>query len=119
MFRFSFITAILVACLAALPLGAQTNFGRISGSVTDPTGAFTLPNIPIGNQNVTANAPGYAVSTIRARVREGQTANIGYLRIAPLTGGPTLPPPPTPTPTPGPETPVPALTPTPAASASP
>ena len=91
--------------------GVLVSVGSLYTTYTDPQGAFTLTNIPIGNQDVSANSGGYAVSTVRAKVRENQTANIGYLRIAPAIGGPTLPPPPTPTPTPGAETPVPAMTP--------
>lgn len=91
--------------------GVLVSVGSLYTTYTDPSGGFTLKNIPIGNQDVTANVAGFAVNTIRARVREGQAANVGYLRIVPLTGGPTLPPPPTPTPTPGAETPVPAMTP--------
>lgn len=94
--------------------GVLISVGSLYTTYTDPQGAFRLINIPIGNQDVSANSPGYAVGTIRAKVRDGQTVNAGYLRIVPLTGGPTVPPPPTPTPTPGSETPVPALTPTPA-----
>lgn len=91
--------------------GVLVSVGSLYTTYTDPQGAFTLINIPIGNQDVSANQAGYAVSTVRVRVRDGQTSNAGYLRIAPLTGGPTLPPPPTPTPTPAGETPAPALTP--------
>ncbi|MFN2449594.1 MAG: carboxypeptidase-like regulatory domain-containing protein [Candidatus Baltobacteraceae bacterium] len=91
--------------------GVLVSVGSLYTTYSDPRGAFTLINIPIGNQDVTADAPGYTVSTARAKVREAQTANVGYLRIAPIAGGPTIPPPPTPTPTPGAETPVPAMTP--------
>ncbi|HET7815152.1 MAG TPA: carboxypeptidase-like regulatory domain-containing protein [Candidatus Baltobacteraceae bacterium] len=91
--------------------GVLVSVGSLYTTYTDPQGAFRLINIPIGNQDVSANSPGFAVGTVRAKVRDGQTANIGYMRIVPLTGGPTVPPPPTPTPTPGSETPTPALTP--------
>ncbi len=93
--------------------------GSIYTAYTDPSGAFTLSNIPIGHQDVTASAPGYARNSAAAAVHEEKTTNIGYLRIMPLTGGPTAPPPSTPTPTSGPATPIPAETPTPGASASP
>jgi hypothetical protein len=99
--------------------GALVSVGSLWTTYSDPQGGFTLSNIPIGNQDVSANAPGYEVNTVRARVRENQTASVGYLRIVPVTGGPTAPPPATPTPTPGMETPVPALTPTPGASTAP
>jgi hypothetical protein len=40
MSRYALLSGILVASLfTALPVAAQTNFGRISGSVTDPSGA--------------------------------------------------------------------------------
>lgn len=99
--------------------GALISIGSLWTTYSDPAGAFTLTNIPAGNQRVTANAPGYDVNSIRARVKENKTVDVGYLRIVPVTGGPTAPPPPTPTPTPGEATPIPALTPTPGASASP
>ncbi len=91
--------------------GVLVSVGSLYTTYTDPQGAFRLINIPIGNQDVTANSPGYAVSTVRVKVRENDAAVAGYLRIVPLNGGPTVPPPPTPTPTPGAQTPVPALTP--------
>ncbi len=93
--------------------------GSLYTTYSDPTGAFSLSGIPIGAQQVTANAPGYLSSTVQARVHEKQTTSVGYLRILPVTGGPTAPPPPTPTPTPLPPTPVPVLSAQPAASPSP
>lgn len=95
------------------------SIGSVYTGYSDPSGAFTLSNIPIGHQEVTASAPGYERNTASASVHESKTTDIGYLRIMPLTGGPTAPPPPTPTPTPGPATPIPAETPTPTASPSP
>lgn len=99
--------------------GVLVSVGSLYTTYTDGRGGFTLSNIPIGVQQLTANAPGYLANTLPAHVRENQTANVGYVRILPITGGPTAPPPPTPTPTPEPATPVPALTPTPAGSAAP
>jgi hypothetical protein len=93
--------------------------GSLYTTYSDPNGGFKLSNIPIGMQQVTANAPGYIRNSTQARVRENQTANVGYLRILPLTGGPTAPPPPTPTPTAPPATPIPVLTPTPGSSPAP
>lgn len=90
--------------------------GALYTATTDPTGAFRLSNIPIGHQPVTANAPGYETNSATVMVRQNQTANVGFIRIMPLSGGPTAPPPPTPTPTAGPPTPIPAETPTPSAS---
>jgi hypothetical protein len=98
--------------------GVLVSVGSLYTTYSDPTGAFSFANIPIGNQAVTANAPGYSANTVQARVREKQTYNVGYLRIVPLTGGPTAPPPPTPTPPPAEATPVPVLTPAPSPSAA-
>lgn len=97
---------------------ALVSVGSIWTAYSDPSGAFLIPNIPIGAQDVTASAPGYERNSARARIHEKQTTNIGYLRILPLTGGATAPAPPTPTPTPGLATPIPAITPTPASSGS-
>lgn len=99
--------------------GVLVSVGSLYTTYSDPTGAFRLTNIPIGHQDVAANAPGYSVNTVSTRIRENETANIGYLRIMPLTGGPTAPPPPTPTPTPAAATPIPVLSPTPAGTSSP
>ena len=102
------------------PVGnALVSVGSIYTAYSDPSGAFSIPNIPIGPQEVTASAPGYERNSVRARVREKQVASVGYLRIMPLTGGPTAPAPATPSPTPGIATPIPALTPTPAGSIEP
>lgn len=99
--------------------GVLVSVGSLYTTYTDAKGGFTLSNIPIGSQQLTANAPGYLANTVPAHVHEKQTSNVGYVRILPITGGPTAPPPPTPTPTPEPATPIPALTPTPAGSTAP
>jgi hypothetical protein len=93
--------------------------GSLYTAYTDPSGAFSLSNIPIGHQTVTASKAGYERNSAEAAVHQDKTTSIGYLRIMPLTGGPTAPPPATPSPTPGPATPIPAETPTPTPSASP
>lgn len=100
---------------------ALVSVGSLYTAYSDPTGAFTLSNIPIGHQQVTASAGGYSHNSLTAMVHQNETTNVGYLRIMPLTGGPTAPPPPTPTPTPGIATPIPAETaaPSPVASATP
>jgi carboxypeptidase family protein len=101
------------------PVGnVLVSVGSIYTAYSDPTGAFTLSNIPIGHQQVTASAPGYERNSATAMVHDKATTSIGYLRIMPLTGGSTAPPPATPTPTAGPATPIPAETPTPSATAS-
>src|SRR5215471_10946663 len=83
----STLLAALVACLvSALPSAAQTNFGRISGTVTDPSGAaipaakvivtnddtqavrnlstddkgfYVSENLPIGPYHVMVDQPGF------------------------------------------------------------
>jgi|SRR5579884_1275611 len=99
--------------------GVLVSVGSLYTAYTDANGGFTLSNIPIGMQQVTASAPGYMRNSAPAHIRESQTTNVGYLRILPITGGPTAPPPPTPTPTAAPATPEPVLTPTPGGSATP
>src|SRR5690348_6172236 len=86
MSRFAAILFILLVCLSALPLCAQTNFGRISGTITDTSGAaiagakvivknadtqsmrtvnsddrgfFVAENLPIGPYSVTVDHPGF------------------------------------------------------------
>ena len=97
---------------------ALVSVGSLYTAYTDAQGAFTLGRIPIGHQMVTATAPGYSRASRTVRVVQSQTASIDYLRLAPLTGGPTAPPPAPPSaPTAAPAaTPTPAATP---ASASP
>jgi hypothetical protein len=98
---------------------ALVSVGSLYTANSDPAGAFRIPNVPIGHQEVTANAPGYAANSAPAAVRQNTSTDIGYIRIMPMTGGPTVPPPPTPTPTPGVATPIPAETPTPSGSSRP
>lgn len=95
---------------------ALVSVGSLYTAYTDAQGAFTLGRIPIGHQMVTATAPGYSRASRTVRVVQSQTASIDYLRLAPLTGGPTAPPP-APPPTPAP-TAEPSATPAPAANGS-
>lgn len=115
----SIVGRILDATTNQPVANALVSVGSLFTATSDPSGAFTLSNIPIGHQGVTASSPGYYRNSVTAFVRQNETTNIGYLRIMPVTGGPTAPPPPTPSPTPGPPTPIPAETPTAAASAGP
>ena len=92
--------------------------GALYTGYANPDGAFTLSGIPIGRQGLTASAPGYASTSVTVAVHKDQTTQAYYVRLVPLTGGPTAPPPPTPTPTAGPPTPTPALTPEPSPSGS-
>lgn len=97
---------------------ALVSVGSIYTAYSDPTGAFSIPHIPIGVQHLTASAAGYYPQTVRVRIKLDQNVSAGYVRIMPVTGGPTAPPPPTPSPTPGIATPIPALSPAPSPSAS-
>jgi hypothetical protein len=142
---FFFVLAQAGGCSDPNAIGVQ-DYGSVTGRVLDATnnrpvpnalvaigslitgnadsqGAFTLTQVPIGLQTVTASAPGYQVAQTSARVHKGQTTTIYYLRIAPVSGGPTAEPPatPTPSPEPGDETasPAPSAAPTGAPSSSP
>jgi hypothetical protein len=86
MSRLPRLFAFLALCFCALPLTAQTNFGRISGTVTDPSGAaipaakviitntdthavrslttddhgfYVSENLPIGPYSVTVDQAGF------------------------------------------------------------
>lgn len=97
---------------------ALVDVGALYTGYANPDGAFSLSGVPIGRQGLNASAPGYQTTSVTVLVHKNQTTNAGYVRLLPLTGGPTAPPPPTPTPTAGPETPIPALTPQPSPSGS-
>lgn len=97
---------------------ALVSVGSIYTAYSDATGAFQIPGVPVGPQFITASAPGYDRNAVRTRIREKETVSVGYVRIMPLTGGPTAPAPATPTPSPGVATPIPALTPGPSPTAS-
>lgn len=85
------------------PVGnALVSVGSLYTVYTDALGGFTLSNIPIGSQEVTASAPGFDRASATARVRKGRTANVSYIRIVPVNATETAPPPPTPTPSPEP-----------------
>ena len=92
--------------------------GSLYTGYSNPDGAFQLSGIPIGRQGLTASAPGYQTTSVTVPVHKNQTTDAYYVRLLPLTGGPTAPPPPTPTPTAGPPTPIPALTPEPSPTGS-
>src|SRR5947209_1024654 len=59
MSRFAATITFLLVCLGALPLCAQTNFGRISGTITDPSGASIA-----GAKVVITNADTQSVRTV-------------------------------------------------------
>ncbi len=111
---------------------ALVSIGSLYTTNADVRGAFTIRAV-VGDQTVTARAPGYDTATADTTITKDGTVSIGYIRLVPLTapaGQPTLQPPPTPTPRPSPSpsaaaatTAAPAASPaaslTPAASASP
>ena len=102
--------------------GALVSVGSLYTAYADQQGGFTLSTIPAGHQEVTASDPGYRRASVPVRVIKDQTATADYIRLVPLTGGPTIAPPATPTPSPEPGTsaePSPTAAPAPQASTSP
>lgn len=80
---------------------AIVSVGSLFVSTADAQGAFTIPRVPVGLQQLTARMPGFTTVTVQVRVKKDTTAQAGYLRIVPITkpeAVPTLAPPPTPTP---------------------
>jgi hypothetical protein len=80
---------------------AIVSIGSLFVSTADAQGAFTIPHVPIGLQQLTARMPGYTTVVSTIRVKKNETAQAGYLRIVPITkpeDQPTLAPPATPTP---------------------
>jgi hypothetical protein len=82
---------------------ALVSVGSLFTANANVQGAFNIPHIPIGNQTVTARSPGFTTDSADIEVLKNKTAQIGYLRLVPVTkpySQPTLPPPATPTPVP-------------------
>ena len=80
---------------------AIISVGSLFTATADAQGAFNLPHVPVGDQSVTARAPGFTTASQDVRVHKDHPATVGYLRIVPLSkaqGVSTLPPPPTPVP---------------------
>jgi len=113
------VTGRVLDATTNLPLAnAIVSVGSLYTTSTDPKGAFTLPRVPVGQQQVIARVPGYTTVSADAMVVANQGVSIGYLRLVPIAntaGTPTLPPPPTPTPAPT-TTPEPYFSPTPSSS---
>jgi hypothetical protein len=83
--------------------GALVSVGSMYLAYADPKGAFTIPKVPIGDQDVIARAPGYDSSQVTVDVKKDQTVVADYLRLSQTHGlerGPTPSPTPEPTPTP-------------------
>jgi Carboxypeptidase regulatory-like domain len=84
---------------------ALVSVGSLYTTTADPNGGFTLMRVPVGDQTVTARAPGYDYATADTTVLKDQAVTVGYVRLVPVIhpeGQATLPPPPTPTPAPTP-----------------
>jgi len=99
--------------------GALIAVGSLYTGTADPRGGFQLGRIPIGEQQLTASAPGYATTTVQVTIHKNQSTDAGYVRIVPVTDGATAPPPATPVPPTAVPTAIPALTPAPENSANP
>ena len=101
---------------------AIVSVGSLFTASADIQGAFTMPRIPIGDQEVTARSPGFITTSGEIEILKNKTASIGYLRLVPVTkpaAVPTLPAPATPAPAPSDEATWSPPTPSPAASAAP
>lgn len=119
---------VLDASTNAPIANAIVSVGSLYTGTADAGGAFSLSNIPIGQQTVTARMPGFTTVSQVVPVKKDKTTQVGYLRLVSITKAesvPTLAPPPTPTPvvtivpTYVPPSPSPLDTETPATSASP
>jgi hypothetical protein len=101
--------------------GALVSVGSLYTASADARGEFTLVRVPVGDQTVTARAPGYSTASGDVTVLKDRTASVGYVRLVPLIhpeGQATLPPPATPSPEPTPtaastQPPAPGVAPTP------
>lgn len=56
-------------------------------TTTDPTGAFTLSNIPSGSQKIDLSYSGYGITAITVNIAAGSTLDLGVL---PLTSNPSV-----------------------------
>jgi hypothetical protein len=75
--------------------------GSLYVTDADPKGGFTLTRVPVGDQTVTARAPGYLPATADVTVKKDRGFSVGYIRLVPTIrpeGAATLAPPPTPVP---------------------
>jgi hypothetical protein len=77
--------------------GALVSVGSLYLTYADPKGAFTIPKVPIGDQDVVARAPGYDASAVTVRIKKDQTVSADYVKLFATNGmerGPTASPPP-------------------------
>jgi Carboxypeptidase regulatory-like domain len=100
------ITGRVLDAMTNKPIpNALVSVGSLYTTSADARGAFTLMRVPVGDQTLTARAPGYDYATADATVLKDQAVEVGYVRLVPVIhpeGQATLPPPPTPTPVPSP-----------------
>jgi hypothetical protein len=81
--------------------GALVSVGSLYTASADAKGAFLLKIVPVGDQTVTARAPGYETASADITVGKNKTVDAGYIRLVPVIhpeGQATLPPPATPAP---------------------
>ncbi|GAC1652683.1 MAG: hypothetical protein NVS9B12_02250 [Vulcanimicrobiaceae bacterium] len=58
--------------------------GTTVTATTDAHGAFTLDNVPVGTETVTASAGGYTTTTVDAKVKKGETTQLDYIKLTPI-----------------------------------
>jgi hypothetical protein len=83
--------------------GALVSVGSLYTANADSQGAFTIGQVPVGEQRVMARSAGYVTAAVTVDVTKDATASADYLKLAPVSGmeaGPAPPPTPSPTPTP-------------------
>lgn len=66
--------------------GATVSVDTGESDTTDGSGMYTIPNVPAGNREVTAQAVGYLSSTRSAIVTDGNTTVVNFA-LAPAGGG--------------------------------
>ena len=97
------VTGRVLDASTNLPIAsAIVSVGSLYTGTADQNGAFTLQNIPVGQQIVKARMPGFSTASEQIVVKKDRTTQAGYLRVVSLTkpdSVSTLPPPATPTPT--------------------
>jgi TonB-dependent starch-binding outer membrane protein SusC len=100
--KWTSVVCLLALAILAGPLQAQTETGRIIGTVTDaqtaqplsgvnvsipgtprgtlsgPNGQFVLLNVPVGSHSVRAALIGYAARELGVTVRAGEAANVSF-----------------------------------------
>jgi Carboxypeptidase regulatory-like domain len=116
---YGLVTGRVLDAMTNKPIsGALVSVGSLYTGSADAKGAFYLNTVPIGDQTVTARAPGYDTASADVTVFKNKTVDAGYVRLVPVIhpdGQPTLPPPPTP----APAAPAPAAGSSPAATGTP